>query len=90
MLDDASKKLLTNFVLKTRLTENSNIRLTKTYNNNTELISKLKIHFITKKSISTLLNQLYNTKRKSIENFGKSLEELLMNLTIRQANGDEN
>lgn len=92
LLDAAGKKLLTTYVLKTRLSQSAKIRLNSTYVTNELLISDLKKHFITKKSVPYLSGQLNNAKQdgRSIEEFGRKIEELLVDLTITQAEGDEN
>lgn len=91
MLDATGKSLLTTFILKKSLSESAKIRLNKTYNSNAELIVDLKNYFITKKSVSYLSTQLNNAKQggKSIDLFGKSIEELLTDLTITQSEGNE-
>ena len=91
LLDNAGKNLLTSYVLKTRLSESAKIRLNQNYTSNQLLIEDLKSHFISKKSISTLSVQLNNAKQKShgLDAFGKSLEELLVDLTITQAGHNE-
>lgn len=92
MLNNNGKILLINYILKTRLSEHAKIRLNKTYPSIKELVDDIKKHFITRKSAAALAMQLYSTKQggKSIDEFAKVVEELLVNLTISQANGDDN
>lgn len=92
LLDAAGKKLLTTYVLKTRLSQSAKIRLNSTYTTNANLVDDLRNYFITKKSIPFLSVQLNSAKQngKSIEEFGKTIEELLVDLTITQADGNEN
>lgn len=91
MLDDAGKSLLTTYILKKCLNESAKIRLNKSYSSNGELVKDLRNHFVTKKSISHLSTQLNDAKQgqKSIDQFGKSIEGLLTDLTIAQSEGDE-
>lgn len=91
LLDNDGKKLLTNYVLKTRLSESAKIRLKQSYTSNELLIDDLKNYFIAKKSVSALSLKLSNAKQqsKSIDEFGNSLEELLVGLTLTQADGNE-
>ncbi|KAJ3666617.1 hypothetical protein Zmor_002052 [Zophobas morio] len=72
MLDDNGKKLLTTYILKTRLSEN------------------IRNYLLTKKSPASLSVQLSRAKQysKSVEEFGRSIEELLVDLTITQADGN--
>ncbi|KAF5304193.1 hypothetical protein FQR65_LT18887 [Abscondita terminalis] len=87
LLDDNGKKLLTNFILKTR----AKIRLQKEYSSNTELIKDINKHLISKQSTSALSVKLNSVRQgnKTIEEFGKTVEELLVNLTISQADGND-
>lgn len=90
ILDDAGKVLLTTYVLKTRLSGNANIRLKSSYASNQLLVTDLRRHFITKKSATALSSQLNNIKQgsRSVEEFGKAIEELMVDLTISQSGGD--
>lgn len=89
MLDNANKKLLTNFVLKTRLSQAAKIRLQNSYMSNQLLIQDMRKHLITKQSASSLSIMLHNARQnhKSIDDFGKDIEELMLNLTISQSDG---
>lgn len=91
MLDSEGKKLLTTYVLKKSLSQNAKIRLNKSYISNEALMNDIKNNFITKKSVSSLSTLLHTAKQggKTIEQFGKSVEELLVDLTITQAEGNE-
>lgn len=92
LLDAEGKRHLVNYVLKTRLSQSAKVRLSKTYNSNTDLIADLRSHFITKKSSASLSTQLNNIKQgnRSIDEFGASIEELMVNLTLSQADGNDN
>lgn len=91
LLDNDGKKLLTNYILKLKLSESAKIRLKQTYASNQLLIADLRSHFIATKSISALSVQLNNAKQHSlsIDQFGRSLEEMLVDLTLTQADGNE-
>jgi hypothetical protein len=90
LLEDSGKKSLTNYVLKTRITQNAKIRLQSTYASNQDLIRDIETHFLTKKSAATLSLQLGNIRQngRSIEDFGRKIEDLLADLTIAQADGN--
>lgn len=90
MLNEDSKPLLVSFILKTRLTRSAKIRLSNTYDSVDSLLDDMKKHLLTRKSDTALQAQLTRARQggKNIENFGKELEELFVNLTISQANGD--
>ncbi|KAJ3655464.1 hypothetical protein Zmor_014595 [Zophobas morio] len=91
MLDTNNKTNLINFVLKTRLSPSAKIRLNRTYNSVQALVTDMKIHLLTRKSDTALQTKLMRTIQgnKSIEDFGKEIEDLFVNLTISQANGDD-
>lgn len=91
LLDDNGKRLLTKFVLKTKLDESAKIRLNQDYATNQLLINDLRKHFLTVKSAAALSVKLNNARQgsKPIEEFGKSIEELLVDLTITQAEGNQ-
>lgn len=91
LLDADGKQLLTKYILKTRISQSAKIRLKNTYDSNTELVTDLKKHFLTRKSASTLSVQLNNARQggKSIDDFGKTVEELLVDLIISQAEGND-
>lgn len=91
MLNAEGKKLLINYVLKTRLTQSAKIRLESTYETVTLLVDDLKKHFTSVKSAAALSSQLFNAKQggKSIEQFGGNIETLMTELTISQANGND-
>ncbi|KAK9884229.1 hypothetical protein WA026_005178 [Henosepilachna vigintioctopunctata] len=90
VLDESGRKFLTNFVLKSRLTEDEKIRLRQTYDSNELLIADLRKNFIQKQSIATISSLLHNATQSgtSIESFGKKIEDLMINLTISEADGN--
>lgn len=87
MLDEDSKKLLIRFVLKTRCSSSARLRLKENYTTIDSFILDVKTHLLTKKSDTALMTKLVNANQnsKSIECFGKELEELFVELTIAQA-----
>lgn len=91
LLDASGKTSLTNYVLKTRISQNAKIRLANSYTSNQNLIRDIKTHFLTKKAASTLSVQLSTIRQgnRSIEDFGRKIEDLLSELTIAQADGNE-
>lgn len=91
LLDESGKKLLVVYVLKTRLSQSAKIRLQKSYVNSESLIADIKKHFITIKSTASLSVQLNGARQgsRSVEDFGNAVEQLLVELSISQADGDE-
>lgn len=92
MIDDVGKTNLINFVLKTRFNQNAKLRLSQTYATVRALVEDMRKHLLTRKSDTALQSKLINTIQgnKSVENFGKELEELFIELTISQAEGNNN
>lgn len=90
MIKDADAPLLINFVLKTRLSQSAKLRLSSTYNDIKQLIEDMKTHLLTTKSAVALQKQLLMAKQghKSIEHYGQEIEDLFVNLTISQSNGN--
>lgn len=89
-LNADGKKLLINYVLKVKLSQNAKMRLKNSYNNTNDLIGDMKKHLLTKKSAAALSNQLHTAKQnnKTIDEFGKSLEELMLNLTLAESSNE--
>ncbi|KAK5639017.1 hypothetical protein RI129_011509 [Pyrocoelia pectoralis] len=91
LLKDEDHKVLINYVLKTRITENAKIRLNKVYETVERLTNDIRENFISKQSAIVLAGQLHNMtqQNQSIEKFGEKLEQLLSNLSIAQAGQDD-
>lgn len=92
MLNDEGKKTLIKFVLKTRLSQNAKIRLNSNYDEVNDLLGDIKTHLLTKKSDTALQAKLFSSKQgsKSVVDFGKEIENLFVDLTISQADGNTN
>lgn len=90
MIQGDSKAHLINFVLKARLSSSAKLRLNSRYTTVEALISDMRKHLLTQKSDTALQSKLMRSKQgnKSIQDYGKQLEELFVDLTISQANGD--
>lgn len=89
-LDNEGKPQLTKYLLKVKLTQAAKLRLKTTYNSNAALITDIKEKFLVKQSIPVLSAEINSAKQenRSIEKFGRSLEELMAKLTIAQAEGN--
>lgn len=90
MLNDAGKPLLIKFILKTRLSNSAKLRLKNEYDTVNNLVADIRTHLLTRQSDTALQFKMLRSKQgeKSIEDFGKELEDLFVNLTISQANGN--
>ena len=92
MLKEDGKKLLTAFVLKTRLTQSAKIRMKQKYSSNKDLIKDLRDNLTTLKSpisLSSQLNGAQQKPRQTMEEYGQMIEKLFVDLTLAQANHDE-
>lgn len=92
MISDVTTPQLINFILKTRLSANAKVRLESSYATIPDLLRDMKKHLLTRKSDTALQAKLSRAKqgRKTISEFGKELEEIFVDLTIAQADGDDN
>lgn len=90
MLKEESKTSLVQFVLKTRLSESATLRLSQKYDTVKLLVDDMRKHLLTKTSFTALQQKLLGCtqNQKSIEDFGKEIEELFVGLTVSQADGD--
>lgn len=81
---------LIDFILKTRLSASAKLRLKPTYSTVTDLVEDIRKFLLPKKSTEALQTQLFRARqgRRSIEAYGTELEELFVNLTIAQSDGD--
>lgn len=86
-LNEEGKAMLTNYVLKIKLNQSSKLRLKRAYNSNVELVADIREQLLPKKSIAALSLELHRAKQstKSIEEYGRSIEDLMNNLTLAQA-----
>lgn len=91
LLNPEGKKLLTTYVLKTKITQAAKLRLNSVYEANADLIVDLRRNFITKQAASAISIEIHNARQgqKSVEDYGQTIESLMVNLTLSQANGDE-
>lgn len=90
MIDDDSKKLLIQFVLKSRLSESAKLRMCSNYLSVTDLIKDMRDVLLPKKSDTAIQSQLQCIRQDntSIQEFGKQIEKLFVDLTVSQANGN--
>lgn len=91
-LNNEGKVLLVQYVLKTKLTQSAKIRLNSTYASVKDLLDDMRRCLITQKSAASLATQLHNCKQegRSIEQFGRTIEQLFLDLTIAESNGNQN
>uniref|UniRef100_A0A6P7HCB1 Uncharacterized protein LOC114349031 n=1 Tax=Diabrotica virgifera virgifera TaxID=50390 RepID=A0A6P7HCB1_DIAVI len=89
-LDELGKKQLITYVLKAKLTQSAKLRLIGPYGMIGELIADIKEKMTVKQSVPVLSAEINSAKQanRSIEKFGRNLEELMAKLTIAQANGN--
>lgn len=90
MLESEEHKKLITFVLRSRLSEGAKLRLHETYSTIPDLLKDMRSRLLSRKSDTSLQQQLQCVKQnnKSIEDFGKQVEQLFVDLTISQADGD--
>lgn len=89
-LNQNSKPSVINYVIKACISQRDKIRLKEKYDNIANLIKDLKEHFIPKQSATALANKLQASKQGnlSIDEYGRSIESLMSDLTIAQSEND--
>ncbi|KAI5639004.1 hypothetical protein NE865_08456 [Phthorimaea operculella] len=84
------KTKLINFVLKSRLSPSAKLRLSATYATVASLLKDMRAQLLSKKASTSIQTKLLQTRQndRSISDYGKEISELMVDLTISQANGD--
>ncbi|KAH9640103.1 hypothetical protein HF086_016034 [Spodoptera exigua] len=90
-LDSEGQTKLVNFVLKSRLLQSAKLKLNTKYDSVNELIKAMKTNLLPKKSATALQQRLFNLKQNdlSIDDYGKQITDLFVDLTISQSEGNE-
>lgn len=90
LVGPSEKTLLIHFVLKTRLSEAAKVRLKSEYSSIAELLKDMRHHLLPQKSDTSLMHRLCTAKqgKETLENFGKTIESLFVDLTVTQAKGN--
>lgn len=90
MIDESGKTSLITFILKSRLSESAKLRMCQNYTSISDLIKDMKSFLLPKKSDTAIQSQLQRAKQggRTIEDFGKDIESMFVDLTISQADGD--
>lgn len=90
VLDTESIPKLISFVLKNRLSQSAKLLLSTSYSDIDSLIKDIKCQLLPKKSASSIQNSLQRARQNdmSINDFGKQLSEMFVDLTIAQADGN--
>lgn len=90
-LDVSSQAKLLNFVLKSRLSPAAKLKLSSSYPNIDEFIADMKTQLLPKKCATAIQRRLQNFKQShlSIDEFGKQITEMFVELTISQSDGND-
>lgn len=90
-LNAEGNAMLIKFVLKSRLNSSAKLRLSSSYASCKLLIDDMRNHLLTKQSSTTIHKELVNSRQNgsSIETYGSKIEQLFVELTLSQADGDE-
>ncbi|KAL3281661.1 hypothetical protein HHI36_004867 [Cryptolaemus montrouzieri] len=88
-LNADGKKFLTTYVLKTRSSQNATLRL-DSYASNADLVKDMRSKLLTKHSATAFSVEFHNAKQnsKSVNEIGRMIEALMVDLTISQSEGD--
>lgn len=89
--ENSCKQNLINFVLKSRLSQEAKIKLKAKYDTVDELINDMRSVLLCKKAATAIQNKLQRLKQNesSIADYGKDITELFVDLTIAQADGND-
>lgn len=90
ILNTDSKNNLINFILKTRLSQSAKLKLLPSYNSVPDLLKDMKKCLLSQKSAPAIQKQMFSIRQNdmSINDFGKKLSEMFVELTISQSDGD--
>lgn len=90
-LDQEGQTKLINFVLKSRLSQAAKLKLNNKYDSVDSLIKAIRSQLLPKKSATALQHKLLNLRQNdlSVNEFGKQITDLFVNLTITQSEGNE-
>lgn len=86
---ECQQNLIT-FVLKSRLSQAAKLKLASSYTNVKELVRDMTAVLLSQKAATAIQSKLQNSQQndRSIDDFGRELSELFIDLTISQANGN--
>lgn len=89
ILETDSKSKLISFVLLSRLSQSAKLRLAASYDTVSELLTDMRNNLLPKKSATALQRQmlLLRQNEATINDFGKQLSEMFVDLTIAQSEG---
>lgn len=84
------KKQLINFVLKSRLSQTAKLQLSQSYSTVDDLLCDMKKTLLPQKSAASIQTKLTSMRQNdlSVQDYGKEITELFVQLTISQANGN--
>ncbi|KAG7304334.1 hypothetical protein JYU34_011273 [Plutella xylostella] len=84
------KMNLINFILKSRLSQSAKLKLDSSYTSIQDLVKDMRSCLLTKKAATAIQSKLLQIRQenKSITDYGKEISELLVDLTISQADGN--
>lgn len=89
ILDVESQKQLISFVLKCRLSQVAKLKLSTDYVSVNELLQDMRVQLLPKKSSTAIQSRLHSCTQNnlSIDEYGKLITELFVDLTVTQSDG---
>lgn len=87
---DECKHKLIQFVLKSRLSQGAKLKLKSSYSNVTDLINDMRKELLPQKSAPAIQDKLQKIRQNNlnIQDYGKEITEMFVELTIAQSNGN--
>lgn len=89
ILDSQSQEQLITFVLKSRLSQAAKLKLASNYDSVKDLLHDMKVQLLPIKSAVAIQSKLhsFSQKQMSIDEYGKAITEMFVDLTIAQSEG---
>ncbi|XP_045779887.1 uncharacterized protein LOC123877311 [Maniola jurtina] len=86
------KNNLIQFILKSRLSQNAKLQLQPNYTAINDLVSDMRRVLLPQKSPIAIQNKIQQLRQnnRSVQDYGKEMSELFVDLTISQSKGDSN
>lgn len=89
ILDSQSQEQLITFVLKSRLSQAAKLKLASNYDSVKELLHDMRVQLLPIKSATAIQSKLHSfcQKQMTIDEYGKAITEMFVDLTIAQSEG---
>lgn len=89
ILDSQSQEQLITFVMKSRLSQAAKLKLASNYDSVKDLLHDMRVQLLPTKSATAIQSKLHSfcQKQMTIDEYGKAITEMFVDLTIAQSEG---